>query len=355
MKIFFTLLLCCIFFFSKSQNFNGQWKGSFTDNSVSILGWGGEKIDYVLELECNGSYVTGYSYTYFMDGGKRYYTICKLKGNLNKETKEVVVTEIERTKYNTPPEVRNCFQTHRLKYNQENSDTEALKGSWHPAPNQEGDCGFGKTTLVRRIVKRTINSKENKSAPPVVKIPPVTKNRNGTTKTASSNKSTKKQEPIAAKKDNSIKKIVPPKRDTLVKKETITPPLKKEVEVNVPNIKFEKRVNSVLKTLQIKNQTFTVDFYDNGTVDGDSISVFFNGKLVLSNKMLSAKPLKLTLSPDPDKEINELVMYAENLGDIPPNTALMIVNDGDKRYEVRITSDTQKNGTIRFSYNPNTP
>jgi hypothetical protein len=45
---------------------------------------------------------------------------------------------------------------------------------------------------------------------------------------------------------------------------------------------------------------------------------------------------------------NELTMFAENLGSIPPNTALMIVNDGDKRYEVRITSDTQKNGTIAF-------
>ncbi len=43
-------------------------------------------------------------------------------------------------------------------------------------------------------------------------------------------------------------------------------------------------------------------------------------------------------------------MYAENLGEIPPNTALMIVIDGDNRHEVRITSDTQKNGTIAFTH-----
>jgi hypothetical protein len=41
-------------------------------------------------------------------------------------------------------------------------------------------------------------------------------------------------------------------------------------------------------------------------------------------------------------------MYADNLGSIPPNTALMVVTDGNKRYEVRITSDLQKSGTIRF-------
>ncbi len=77
--------------------------------------------------------------------------------------------------------------------------------------------------------------------------------------------------------------------------------------------------------------------------------------MVLSHQRLTNKPITLTLSLDPDKSVNELVMYAENLGEIPPNTALMIVNDGDNRYEARITSDTQKNGTIRFSYKPAIP
>jgi hypothetical protein len=45
-----------------------------------------------------------------------------------------------------------------------------------------------------------------------------------------------------------------------------------------------------------------------------------------------------------------LVMVAENLGRIPPNTSLMIVQDGDKRYEVRITSTEQKNAMVRFRY-----
>ncbi len=47
-------------------------------------------------------------------------------------------------------------------------------------------------------------------------------------------------------------------------------------------------------------------------------------------------------------------MYAENLGTIPPNTALMVVNDGDNRYEVRISSDLQKSGVIRFMHKPKT-
>ena len=45
-----------------------------------------------------------------------------------------------------------------------------------------------------------------------------------------------------------------------------------------------------------------------------------------------------------------MIMVGENLGSIPPNTALMIVNDGDKRYQVYLTSDNKKNAMVRFIY-----
>ena len=43
-------------------------------------------------------------------------------------------------------------------------------------------------------------------------------------------------------------------------------------------------------------------------------------------------------------------MVGENLGSIPPNTALMIINAGDKRYQLYLTSDEQKNAMVRFIY-----
>jgi hypothetical protein len=43
-------------------------------------------------------------------------------------------------------------------------------------------------------------------------------------------------------------------------------------------------------------------------------------------------------------------MVGENLGTIPPNTALMIINAGDKRYQLYLTSDEQKNAMVRFIY-----
>ncbi|MDB5224117.1 MAG: hypothetical protein JWN83_2784 [Chitinophagaceae bacterium] len=343
----------------KPFSFSGQWKGGFVDNSTSFIGFGGEKIDYVLELEARGAEVTGYSYTYFTEENKRYYTICKLKGTINKTTKEIVVTEYERTKFNTPPEISNCFQTHKLKYIKESADTETLQGTWVPAPNQNGNCGYGRTSLARSIIKRIPVSEQKVYVPPVKKNQPfkdmnreqrpVTKQTNPVAK--NQNKKTIASNPPVVKND--IKKNTLPKKDSIRKEiSTITPPVKKEEPIITSNLKFEQRVNTVLKTITIQNETFTVDFYDNGEIDGDSISVFFNGKLLLSHKRLSYKPITLTLTVEPNRAVNELVMYAENLGEIPPNTALMVVHDGDGRYEARITSDTEKNGTIRFSYKP---
>ena len=126
-------------------------------------------------------------------------------------------------------------------------------------------------------------------------------------------------------------------------------PIKPAENNNItPNPAFEKRSNELLKTIEIDNPSFTVALYDNGEIDGDSISLFFNGKLLLSHKQLSDKAITLKLDVDNDRDVNELIMYAENLGTIPPNTALMVVNDGDNRYEVRISSDLKKSGVIRF-------
>ncbi len=343
LSLFFTTLIF-------AQEFKGQWKGQFTDNSTTFLGWGGERCDYVLELETNGNEVTGYSYTYFNDGGKRYYTICRLKGRLNKKSGYVEVTETERTKTNVPVHIRNCFQVHKLTYFKQD-DVQMLEGSWVPAPNQEGDCGYGTTVLSRRVLKKNTplfnnttarNDKQQKKQDP--KLNNIFKDKNKVTP------------PPVVKKDSPKPAVVPPVLKTPVNPETkiLPPPVVKTNPEIKPraDINFEKRNNNLIKTIEIENETFKVDLYDNGDIDGDTISLLFNGKLILSHKRLSDKAITLTLNTDDKKDVNELVMYAENLGSIPPNTALMVVTDGSSRYEVRIASDLEKSGVIRFIHKP---
>lgn len=113
--------------------------------------------------------------------------------------------------------------------------------------------------------------------------------------------------------------------------------------------KYTERTKNILKRIDLKQSTFKVDLYDDGDIDGDIVSVYYNGKAVLSNKKLTDKPISLNLTADPDKTENELLIYAENEGDIPPNTALMIVTEGNTRTEVRIIADEKKNGVVLFT------
>lgn len=356
-----------------AQNFTGQWKGEFVDKSSAFVGWGGDRCEYILELTTNGNRVTGYSYTYFSEGGKRYYTICKLSGTFNKATKYIEVRETERTKTNVPVNIRNCFQIHRLTYSQDSTE-QILEGTWVPVPNQEGDCGFGTTLLSRRVLQKnpvyynnTITKNKPKTTAPVVKAKPKT----ATPPVVKANPGQPVKKPViktetAKKAPATGLKTQPEKKNTT--ETVVTDPAKTEkpgniiadpkpqksipAERKISDKRYEKRNTDVIKTIEIDNPGFTVALYDNGEIDGDSISLFFNGSLLLSHKRLSDKPITLKLNVDELRDINELIMYAENLGTIPPNTALMVVNDGDNRYEVRISSDLQKSGVIRFIHRP---
>jgi N-acetylmuramoyl-L-alanine amidase len=110
---------------------------------------------------------------------------------------------------------------------------------------------------------------------------------------------------------------------------------------------FESRPSKDTKTLQVKSDKIKVEIYDDGEIDNDIVSVYFNRGLVVAGKSLSAKPYTFTVDLVAGKT-NELVLYADNLGSIPPNTALMIITDGVNRYEVRLSADLKNNAAIRF-------
>ena len=123
----------------------------------------------------------------------------------------------------------------------------------------------------------------------------------------------------------------------------------KPVEKNETTDKYADRAKNILKRINLTQSDFKVDLYDDGDIDGDIVSVYYNGKNILSNKKLTEKPISLNLTADPDRTENELLIYAENEGSIVPNTALMIVTEGNTRTEVRITADAKKNGVVLFT------
>ncbi len=132
--------------------------------------------------------------------------------------------------------------------------------------------------------------------------------------------------------------------DTLVP-ETI---IQRKVVNYVVEREFTERENVVAEEIEVESDSLKVDFYDNGEVDGDSISVFFNKQLMAFNRKLSTRAIHFDIVLDAAKEVNELSMFADNLGAIPPNTALMMISDGKNRFEVRLSSNLEKNGTVRI-------
>jgi len=111
---------------------------------------------------------------------------------------------------------------------------------------------------------------------------------------------------------------------------------------------FAKRERIFTKEVEVTNNNIKLEFYDNGAIDNDSISVFVNNKIVIQKSKLDYAPIKLDIKLDESLPYNEISMFAENLGQIPPNTALLVIYDGNKRYDILLTSDFTKNATIKL-------
>ena len=115
-----------------------------------------------------------------------------------------------------------------------------------------------------------------------------------------------------------------------------------------PEEKLQPRLKAVMKEIMVEHDSITVTLYDNGEIDGDSITLIYNDSIMAKHRLLTDKPLTFVIKIAAGSSRNELIMYAENLGSIPPNTALMLIYDGDKRYEVSMRSNMSTSGAVSF-------
>ena len=83
------------------------------------------------------------------------------------------------------------------------------------------------------------------------------------------------------------------------------------------------RANPVISQIKTKATILQVALYDNGQIDGDTVSIYHNNKLVAEKVGLSASPIRLSINVSKSEPHHELIMVAENLGSIPPNTSVI--------------------------------
>jgi len=148
----------------------------------------------------------------------------------------------------------------------------------------------------------------------------------------------KKQVPVpASKNEPAIQPTPAPVKAPVV----IATPLNNEQ-------KFVTRRRQVMQEIPISGDSIELTFYDNAEVDGDSIAIFLNNQLLYEHVRLTDKGYTIRLAVATLQQSNELVMVAENLGSIPPNTSLMVAMVDGRRYETRLESTEQSSAVIRF-------
>jgi hypothetical protein len=117
-------------------------------------------------------------------------------------------------------------------------------------------------------------------------------------------------------------------------------------------VSFKSRRDSTELIINHHADSARLEFYDDGIVDHDRISLFLGDSLVLKNYELLATAKTLSIYLRPGLKDHVLSLYAENEGDIPPNTALMVIYIDDQRYEVRLSSDMRTNARVMFKKLP---
>jgi N-acetylmuramoyl-L-alanine amidase len=134
---------------------------------------------------------------------------------------------------------------------------------------------------------------------------------------------------------------------TSVEGNAATSSTKEEKKIAKIPAEVASRITKNTKTIVVKSDKVTIELYDDGEIDNDIVSLYFNNEVVVQNKSLTTKPFIFTQKIEANQE-NELILYADNLGTIPPNTALMIIKDGNTRYEVRLAADLKNNASVKF-------
>lgn len=318
MKNLFSLFCILISCNLSAQNISGFYSGKLVNDSTK------KEQQYELALSEYRGNITGYAYTTFIVNDTFYYSVKRVKAQRNNGV--LIVEDVKMLGNNFPqaPD-KGVRQIMHIPLNEQDSITE-IKGTWKTTQTKRfysigGDVDMrrekdsSRLALVHHLYdigewKRPVYQDAQKEQPLLAKKSPTTND--------------------AAQEDIGIIKVVKPED------------LKPKV------LAYTERKELQTQQFAVEGDSLLLSFYDNGTVDGDSISVYLNGAPIISNVRLSAAAARKTIQLDKAMDVYKLVLVAENLGTIPPNTGLLVIQDGSNRYQVNFTADLQTNAAIEL-------
>jgi hypothetical protein len=337
-----------------SQQITGNWKGRINNQRVE------------LKIIQKGDSLTGTSYYSSMTGGSKRYSIkgyfdpvdnsvvwwddALITANGIKETSDNLLAVAD---FNCPGGGRMYLNGKSAKKDEPNKKTGKvdLTKTDQSAHKDEWDFVLDNYNLGAndpQIIDSVEAIASNRRAP----VAPVTPLPQPTRKIITPSP----KQPDVARNEPPVKravKVAPAPQQKQPAPAPLPPPVK-TVQKAVPpkpetiDDMFVNRKKLVTKEIALEGDSIKLSFYDNAEVDGDSISLFLNDKMIFTHVRLAATPYIITLPVNELAESNDLVMVAENLGAIPPNTAFMIAMVGTNRYEAYLESTEQTSSVIRF-------
>ncbi len=338
-KIFVFITLFLSFHYLHGQNMHGTWRG-IMDNEMLIV-----------SIDQRGMQICGFTHDYILRDSTDH-CVAAYSGKYLPNSKTWLLTGTRMIKNSG-----NHVLMQLLLWEDELYGKNRLRGKVSTDTSAEGLMSLGSMdVLLRKISNDPIKlpgGEPNCFPKPQKKLLPPTaaKPSKVNPKPAAPKPTPVKTTPKPAAPKPAVPKPAPIVRDTVKRtvQQTIKPAIKTDADLLR---KMTERKQSKQSTLEVNVKQINLKVYDNGEIDNDTVSIFYNGKLLLSHQRLSDKPIIINLDLDENIIEHTLTMYAENLGSIPPNTALIVVTAGDKRYELRSKANLEENAVLIFEYKP---
>jgi hypothetical protein len=241
-----------------------------------------------------------------------------------------------------------------------------VKGNTAPAFPDEWDFlienyayGVSHPEVVDSIEQMAFGSpqtipKDETSSVPVAVVRSVSPGKSGIKETVPSSDDLSPGQTASIAKEPTAQPIAKPKQShTVVEKaepvnQEVNAPVLLPPAMQTNEERFTTRTKILQNVIPIKGDSIELRFYDNAEIDGDSIAVFLNGHLLKEHILLAEEAYIMKIAVTDLQSDNELVMVAENLGSIPPNTSLMVAIVEDKRYEAHLQSTEGSSALVRL-------
>jgi hypothetical protein len=350
-----TLLLffCIISLQLSAQNLTGRWVGSFIANNDALI----NSYSYQIDIKENSNHqITAQTITQKAD---QFYASAFARGSHSLHTNLVQINETSFDQVKIASELEACLMTNFLTY--KNMDGhELLEGTYMSnAVNGKRNCGSGKVFLEKAENLLSIQKKKNNLKSTDLIIPPIVESKKSIAKLSTPNVNSTK--PIV----NNPKPIIKVQSNPIAETDTdevivenITEQTKQNTQHSIQNQPINLpwvlvgRENKLVKKIITNSKKISIDLFDNGTIDNDTVIVYDNKQLLVNKQRLSYKSIHLEFNFTENIKEHEVIIVAHNMGTVPPNTALLLYKDGKNRQEYFITSTNKINAKLLIVYEP---